>query len=43
MNHRIIEVGKDLWRSPHPTPPCSQEDQLEQIAHGHVQLGFDGL
>ena len=32
--------GRDLLRWPSP-PPCSKHCQLEQVAHDHVQLGFE--
>jgi len=40
--HRIVEVGRDLWRSPIPTPLLKQS-HLEQAAHDHVQMAFEYL
>lgn len=40
--HRTAEVGRDVWRSPHP-PSCSQQAQPEQAAQGCVQLASEYL
>lgn len=42
QNRRLAEVGRDLWRMPHPIS-CSKQSQLEQVAQDHVQSGFDFL
>lgn len=41
-NHRIIDVGKDLLKSPCPNP-LLKSGQLEQVAQDHVQWGFKYL
>ena len=33
--HRIIQVGKDLWRSSSQTS-CSKQASLDQVARGFV-------
>lgn len=40
-NHRIIEVGTDLLGSPSPSPLLLKQSQLDQVAKGHVQSGFE--
>ena len=42
QNHRMAGVGRDLWRSPSPTP-LSKQDHLEQVAQDCVQAGFEYL
>ena len=41
QNHRIFEVGRDLWRSSCPTPLLNQ-GRLEPVLV-HVQMAFDCL
>ena len=42
QNHRIAEIGRDLWRSSNPSI-CYEYGQLKQVARGHVLLGFEYL
>uniref|UniRef100_A0A8B9Q2H3 D-aminoacyl-tRNA deacylase 1 n=2 Tax=Apteryx owenii TaxID=8824 RepID=A0A8B9Q2H3_APTOW len=42
QNHRIAEVGRDLWRSSSSTPLLKQR-HLEHIAQDHVQVAFENL
>ena len=42
QNHRMVGVGRDLWRSSCPTPLLEQ-GHLEQGAQEHVQAGFECL
>ncbi|KAK4810494.1 hypothetical protein QYF61_004274, partial [Mycteria americana] len=42
VNHRMVEVGRDLWRSSGPTPLC-QQGHLEPVAQDHVQTAFEHL
>lgn len=42
QNPIIVEVGRCLWRSSNPTPVILQ-DQQQQVAQDHVQLGFECL
>ena len=39
QNHRMVEVGGDLWRSFGPTPLLKQGHQ-EPLAQNHVQMTF---
>jgi len=41
-NHRMVEVGSDLWRSSCPALLLKQ-GHLEQVAHDHVQMAFEYL
>ena len=41
-NHRIIEVGSDLWRSLGPTP-LLKKGYLKLVAQDHVQMSFEYL
>ena len=41
QNHRITEVGRDLWRSPSPTPCWSRS--LQQVAQESVQARSEYL
>lgn len=41
-NHRIIEVGRDLWRSSGPNPLLKQ-GHAEPIAQDYVQIPFEYL
>lgn len=36
----MVEVGRHCWKSSSPTH-WSEQAQLQQIASGHVQLGFE--
>ena len=38
--HRVVEAGRDLWRSSSPMP-CSKQDDLEQVAQDHVRQGLE--
>lgn len=40
VNHWMFEVGRDLWRSPGPTPFLKQ-GHLEQDAQDHIQKAFE--
>ena len=40
QNHRMVGVGRNLWRSSSPTSLLKQ-DHLEQAALDHVQEGFE--
>lgn len=42
QNHRLVEVGRDVWRSSSPSP-CSKQGELEQVAQGRVRSGFEYL
>jgi len=42
QNHRLTEVGRDLWRSSGPTPLIKQ-GHLEPVVQDHVQTGFEYL
>lgn len=42
QNHRIYEIGRDLWRSSNPRT-CYEYSQLKQVAQGHVLLCFEYL
>lgn len=42
FDHRIIQVGRDLWKLSDPTSCCKQII-LDQIAHGHVWMSFKYL
>lgn len=42
QNHRMVKVGRDLWRSPGPTPLLRQ-GHLKQVAEVHVQSAFEYL
>lgn len=39
-NHRLVEVGRDLWRPSAPTP-LLQQGHLQLVAHSHVQMAFE--
>lgn len=39
QNHRTAEVGREVWRSPHPMS-CSQQTRPEQAAPGCDPAGF---
>ena len=43
QNHRMAEVGRDLWRWFSPTPLCLKQGHLEQVAQNCVLLGFEHL
>lgn len=38
----MVGVGKQLWRSPSPTPVL-KEAHLEEVAQDHVRAGFEYL
>jgi len=38
-NYRI-QFGRDVWRSPGPTP-CSKQGQLDKVTQGRVQPRLD--
>lgn len=40
QNHRMIEIGRDLWGS---YSGVTQQGHLEQVAQDDVQVGFDCL
>lgn len=40
--HRIVRVGRDLWRLAGPVPPLKQEDP-ERLARDQVQMAFEYL
>ena len=40
QNHRMVEVGRDLWISSSPNPLLKQ-DHLEHVAQDHVQAGLE--
>ena len=42
QNHRMVEVGRDLWRSSGPTPVLKQ-GHLELVAQAHGQMAFEYL
>ena len=42
LNHRMVEVGRDLWRSSGPNPLLKQ-GHLEPVAQDHVQMAFEYL
>ncbi|XP_068785779.1 uncharacterized protein [Struthio camelus] len=42
QNHRMVEVGRDLWRSSSPNP-LLKPGPLEHIAQDRVQAGFEYL
>jgi len=42
QNHRLAEVGRDLWRSSCPTAFLKQGHQ-EPVAWDHVQMAFEDL
>ncbi|KAK4831098.1 hypothetical protein QYF61_015296, partial [Mycteria americana] len=42
MNHRMVEVGRGLWRSAGPTPLLKQ-GHLEPVAQDHFQMAFEYL
>ena len=42
QNHRIVEVGRDLWRSSGPTTLLKQ-GHLEQVVQDCVQTAFEYL
>jgi len=39
-NHRMTEARRHLWGPSSPSP-CSEQTQLQQVAQGHVLLGFE--
>lgn len=41
-NHRIVRVGRNLWRSPSPASLPRQGHQ-EQVTPEQVQMGFECL
>ena len=41
-HHRLVEVGRDLWRSLCPTPLLKQ-GHLDTVAQDHVQMGSEYL
>ena len=42
QNHRMFGVGRDLWRSPSPTP-LPKQSHLQQAAQDLVQAGLEYL
>jgi len=42
QNHRVVGVGRDLWRSSSPTP-LPKQGHLKQGAQDCVQVGFKYL
>ena len=40
--HRMVEVGRDLWRSSGPTSLLKQ-GHLKLVAQDHVQMDFEDL
>ena len=42
QNHRTVGFGRDLWRSPIPTP-LPKQGYLEQAAQDRIQAGFEYL
>ena len=42
LNHRLVEVGQDLWTSSGPTPLLRQ-GHLEPVAQDRVQVAFEYL
>ena len=42
QSHRMVDVGRDLWRSSGPTPLLKQ-GQLEPVAQDHAQTAFGYL
>jgi len=42
QNHRMVGVGRDLWRSSRP-PPLPKQGLLQQAAQDLVQVGFEYL
>ena len=42
QTRRLVEVGKDLWRSSGPTPLLEQ-GHLELVAQDHIQMAFEYL
>ena len=38
-DHRMVEVGRDLWRSSGPTP-LLKHGHLEPVAQDYVQMAF---
>lgn len=42
QNHRIYEIGRDLWRSSNLST-YYEYSQLKQVAQGHVLLCFEYL
>lgn len=40
--HRVVEVGRGLWRSSSPSPLLKQ-GHLEQVTQDYVQSGFEYL
>lgn len=42
QNHRMVEAGKDPWKSPYPTP-LLELDHLEHVDQDHVQMAFKYL
>ena len=42
QNHRMLGVGRDLWR-PSSSAPLEEHVHLEQAAQKHVQVDFEYL
>jgi len=42
VNHRMVEVGRDLWRSSALTPLLKQA-HLQPVAQDHVRMVFEYL
>ena len=42
QNHRLAEVGRDVWRSSGLTPLLKQ-GHLEMVAQDHAQMAFEYL
>ena len=42
QNHRLVEVGRHLWRPSGPTP-LLQQGHLELVTQNHVQTAFEYL
>jgi len=42
QNHKIVEVGRDLWRSPGPNPLLKQ-GHLELVAQDHIHTASEHL
>jgi len=41
-NHRLFQIGRDLWRTPGPSPLLKQ-GHLELLVQDHVQTAFEYL
>lgn len=40
-NHRMAEVGKDLQRSPSPTPAPLMQSHLQPVDHNCIQMALN--